>query len=66
VAASGPKCTTWWPNDDHFVDLQTDTGQREGRSLNIKEALVFHLRDGVIVEAWEQYEDSQTIDEFWS
>lgn len=53
-------------NDEHVVGLHTNIGQREGRSLNIKEALVFHLQDGVIVEAWESVEDSQAMDEFWA
>jgi len=53
-------------NDEHVVGLHTDIAQREGRSLNIKEVLVFHLQDGVIVEAWESYEDSQATDEFWA
>ena len=51
-------------SDEHVVGLHVNTGQRGGRSLNLKEALVFHLRDGKIVEAWEHYEDSQTWDEF--
>jgi ketosteroid isomerase-like protein len=52
-------------SDEHVVGLHVSTGQRGGRSLNVKEALVFHLRDGKIVEAWEHYEDSQAWDEFW-
>jgi ketosteroid isomerase-like protein len=53
-------------NDEHVVGLHINTAQRGGRSLNLKEALVFHLRDGRIVEAWEHYEDSQTIAEFFA
>ncbi len=53
-------------NGDHVVGLQSSTGQRGGRSLSLHEALVFHLRDGKIVEAWEHYEDSQTWDEFFA
>ena len=53
-------------NEEHVVGLHTGTAQREGKSLNLKETLVFHLRDGRIVEAWEQYEDSQTWDEFFA
>jgi ketosteroid isomerase-like protein len=52
-------------SDEHVVGLHICIGQRGGKSLNLKEALVFHLRDGKIVEAWEHYEDSQTSDEFW-
>jgi ketosteroid isomerase-like protein len=53
-------------SDDHVVGLHTSTGQRKGRSLSQHEALVFHLRAGKIVEAWEHYEDSQEWDEFWA
>jgi ketosteroid isomerase-like protein len=53
-------------SDDHVVGLHTGTAQRSGRSLNAHEALVFHLRDGKIVEAWEHYGDSQAWDEFWA
>ena len=53
-------------NEEHVVGLHTGTAQREGKSLNLKETLVFHLRDGRIVEVWEQYEDSQTWDEFFA
>lgn len=51
-------------NDEHVVGLHTSTGQRGGKSLSLREVLVFHLRDGRIVEAWEHFEDSQTWDEF--
>jgi ketosteroid isomerase-like protein len=51
-------------NQEHVVGLHANTGQRDGKSLNVKEVLVFHLRDGQIVEAWEHYEDTQTWDEF--
>jgi ketosteroid isomerase-like protein len=53
-------------NEQHAVGLHVNTARRAGRSLNLKEVLVFHLRDGKVVEAWEQYEDSQTMDEFFA
>ena len=53
-------------NDEHVVGLHTDTAQRGGKSLSLREVLVFHLRDGRVVEAWEHYEDSQTWDEFFA
>ncbi len=53
-------------NEEHVVGLHTDTAQRGGKSLNLREVLVFHLRDGRVVEAWEHYEDSQTWDEFFA
>ena len=53
-------------NDEHVVGLHIDTAQRAGRTLNVKEALVFHLQDGKVVEAWEHYDDSQAWEEFWA
>ena len=53
-------------NDEHVVGLHINTAQRAGRTLNVKEALVFHLQDGRVVEAWEHYEDSETSDEFFA
>jgi uncharacterized protein len=53
-------------SEEHVVGLHVDTAQRGGKTLNLKEALVFHIRNGKIVEAWEQYEDSQTWDEFFA
>jgi ketosteroid isomerase-like protein len=50
---------------EHAVGLHTNTAQRNGQSLNLHEALLFHLRDGKITEAWEHYEDSRTWDEFF-
>ncbi len=53
-------------SEEHVVGLHRNTGERAGRSLNLREALVFHLRDGKIVEAWEHYEDTQAWDEFFA
>ena len=53
-------------SEEHVVGLHTDTAQRGGKRLNVREALVFHLRDGRVVEAWEHFEDSQTWDEFFA
>jgi uncharacterized protein len=51
-------------SDEHVVGLHTATGERQGRRLSEHEALVFHLRDGKVVEAWEHYEDSRAVDDF--
>jgi ketosteroid isomerase-like protein len=48
------------------VGLHVNTAQRGDKSLNVKEALVFHMQDGKVVEAWEHYEDSQAADEFFA
>lgn len=51
---------------EHVVGLHTNTAERNGKRLNLHEALLFHVRDGRITEAWEHYEDSQTWDEFFA
>ena len=48
----------------HAVGLHTATGERDGRRLSVHAVLVFHLRDGTVVEAWEHYDDSRAVDEF--
>jgi ketosteroid isomerase-like protein len=53
-------------NDEHVVGIHASTARREGKGLNLKTALVFHLQDGKVVEAWEHVEDSQTWDEFFA
>ncbi len=51
-------------DEEHVVGLHTVTGQRGGKNLNVRVALVFHLRNGQVSEAWEHSEDTQTLDEF--
>ncbi len=51
-------------SEEHVVGLHTATGERQGRRLSEHQALVFHLRDGRVVEAWEHSEDSRRVDEF--
>ena len=53
-------------SEEHGVGIQRNTGERAGRALNLRTVLVFHLRDGKVVEAWEHYEDTQTWDEFFA
>jgi len=53
-------------NDEHTVGMHRDTATRDGKSLDTNEILVFHIRDGKIVEGWEAYIDLATVDEFWS
>ncbi len=50
--------------EEHAVGLHTSTGERDGRRLSVHTVLVFHLRDGMVAEAWEHYDDSRAFDEF--
>ena len=53
-------------DDQHTVGLHLATGEREGRTLEDHEVLVFHVRDDKVVEAWQYLEDQDAYDEFFS
>jgi len=53
-------------NDDHVVSLHHSVASRPGKSYDHNETIIFHVRDGLITEAWEVYGDLYEIDEFWS
>jgi uncharacterized protein len=53
-------------DDRHTVGLHLATGEREGQTLEDREVLVFHIRDGKVVEVWQYLENQYTYDEFFS
>jgi len=53
-------------DDRHTVGMHVATGEREGRTLEDREALVFHIRDGKVVEVWQYIADQYAYDEFFS
>jgi uncharacterized protein len=53
-------------DDQHTVGLHLATGEREGRTLEDREVLVFHIRDNKVVEVWQYIEDQYAYDEFFS
>ena len=53
-------------DDRHAVGMHLATGEREGRRLEDREVLVFHVRDGRVVEVWQYIENQYTYDEFFS
>jgi ketosteroid isomerase-like protein len=53
-------------NDEHTVALFTATGQREGRTLDDRNVLVSHVRDGRLAEVWVLAEDLYALDAFFS
>jgi uncharacterized protein len=53
-------------NDEHAVSLFTARGQRDGKTLDQRSTLVFHARDGKLVEAWLFVDDQYALDEFFS
>jgi ketosteroid isomerase-like protein len=53
-------------NDEHAVGLHVAEGEREGRRLHSQEAVVLHVRDGRITEAWANHYNTHDPDEFWA
>ena len=53
-------------DDRHAVGLHLATGERAGRSLEDREVLVVHVRDGKVVAAWQYLENQDTYDECFS
>ena len=51
-------------SEDHAVGLHTTTGQRGDKNLRVNTVIVFHMRDGKVIEAWDHATDTQTLDEF--
>jgi uncharacterized protein len=52
--------------DGYVVGLQRSTGDRDGKHLDVGNAIVFRVEDGLIAEAWEHFDDLYTWDAFWS
>lgn len=52
-------------SDDHAVALSHLTAEREGRVLEIDEAVIFTVRDGRFVEAYHLTFDQYAWDEFF-
>ena len=53
-------------SDDHAVILARERFERDGRCLEAKRVLVYHIRDDELVEAWIYDEDQRALDELWS
>jgi ketosteroid isomerase-like protein len=51
-------------NDEHGVALATATATREGKSLEDRQAHVFHVRGGKVTEFWSHPGDQRAVDEF--
>jgi uncharacterized protein len=53
-------------NDEHAVALYVTRGEREGRTLEARQVLVSHVRNGKLAEAWLHAGDLYAVDEFFS
>ena len=52
-------------NDEHVVGLHAVTAEREGRTLQDQNTLVFHVRDGRASEVWQFWADQYAADGFF-
>jgi ketosteroid isomerase-like protein len=52
--------------DNRVVGIQRSTGDREGKHLDVANCIVFELRDGLITDGREHFEDLYAWDEFWA
>ncbi len=52
-------------SEDHGVSWQRATAERDGKTLDQLEAVVFRIRDGKIAEVWHRPEQ-YALDEFFS
>jgi hypothetical protein len=53
-------------NDEHAVGLHSAEAEREGRHLHSRVALVLHVRESKITEAWAHVLDLSENDAFWA
>jgi uncharacterized protein len=51
-------------DDRHAVGMHLATGEREGRTLEDHEVVVFHIRDAKVVDVWQYIQDQYAYDEF--
>ena len=51
---------------DHVLVFERVTGERKGKTLDTKEALVFKLDSGIVTEVTELQSDYPTVAQFWS
>ena len=52
-------------NDEHVVGILRHKHSRWQTQLDIRSTQVWHVRDGKLVEMWEQLDDIRPWDDFW-
>ena len=53
-------------NDGHGVALVTVHGQRDGQTMAVREANIWHLANGQATEFWTFAEDQAAVDRFFA
>ena len=53
-------------DEGRVVGIQRSTGDRNGKHLDVRDSIVFQLKDGRITDGCEHFHDLYAWDEFWS
>ena len=53
-------------DEGHVVGIHHNSGERNGKQLDVDVALVFELKEGKVVDGREYFHDLYAQDEFWS
>ena len=53
-------------SDDHGAILARERWERDGKTLEVRRVLLFHVRDGKLSECWIFDDDQPAVDDFWS
>lgn len=53
-------------SDEHGVSLVIQRLRRKGRSLEVRQTVVAHVRDGMFSEVWLQPDDQVAFDDFFA
>ncbi|MCW2600217.1 MAG: hypothetical protein JWM02_2046 [Frankiales bacterium] len=54
-----------YANDDEVITVYHSTGERDGRQLDTRHALVFKMRDNQVVDLDDVAQDEAADDQFW-
>jgi len=50
----------------HGAILAHEHWSKDGRELDVRRVLVYHIRDGKLSECWLYDDDQRAVDEFWT
>src|SRR5438067_5941493 len=53
-------------DEGRVVGIHRSTADRAGKHLDVSDCIVFQLKDGLITDGREHFEDLYAWDEFWS
>jgi len=53
-------------DDDHVVGVHRNSGERNGKKLDVMCCLLFTMKDGKVVDGREHFDDVDAWDAFWA